>query len=86
MPPNLQQLHGSYIVTDQTGCLMEEATQKIIKENGYNIKVLDLTNPELSTWYNPFDNLHAKEDVWSQISSLIEGASPNHKSNNRGGL
>ena len=50
--PNAYQMLGSYVFTDPKGELYDK-TAGYLKANGYDIKVLNLVNPENSDGYNP---------------------------------
>ena len=51
--PNLMQLNTSYVVTDPKGELLR-STGKLLKDNGYEIKVFNLIDMRNSHNYNPF--------------------------------
>ncbi len=51
--PNLMQLNTSYVVTDPKGELLR-STGKLLKDNGYKIKIFNLIDMRNSHNYNPF--------------------------------
>ena len=51
--PNLMQANTSFVVLDPKGELLRD-TGNLLKEKGYEVKVLDLLNMEKSHCYNPF--------------------------------
>lgn len=69
--PNLMRAYGSYIVMDPYGDLYKESYQKL-KEDGYNIKVLDLINPSTSEHYNPLLYIKDETDVRKLVNCLLE--------------
>lgn len=60
--PNILQANTSYVITDHDGYLLNK-TGKFLEEQGYVIKVLNLSDTEHSNHYNPFAYLHSKEDI-----------------------
>ncbi|MEE1154078.1 MAG: type IV secretory system conjugative DNA transfer family protein [Acutalibacteraceae bacterium] len=71
--PDIMQMWGSYIVTDPKGELYRNC-YKLLKENGYKIKVLNLININLSDSYNPFAYMSSEQDVL-EVCSLFMSAS-----------
>lgn len=60
--PDIMQMYGSYVVTDPKGELYRN-TAKFLKANGYEIRVLNLLNINLSNSYNPFAYMTEEQDV-----------------------
>ena len=60
--PDIMQMTGSYVVTDPSGELYRDCA-KVLRENGYNVRVLNLTNISLSNSYNPFVYMVEEQDV-----------------------
>lgn len=60
--PDIMQMFGSYVVTDPKGELYRDMA-KILTENGYKIRVLNLININLSNAYNPFAYMTEEQDV-----------------------
>lgn len=60
--PDIMQMTGSYVVTDPKGELYRD-TAKLLMDNGYNVRVLNLINPSLSNSYNPFQYMTSEDDV-----------------------
>lgn len=67
--PDILQLNGSYVITDPKGELYRD-TAKMLKEQGYIVKVLNLVNIRYSNSYNPFVYITNEDDVVN-IASLI---------------
>ena len=51
--PNIMQLNTSYVITDPKGELLQ-STGKLLREAGYEVRVLNLIQMEYSHNYNPF--------------------------------
>lgn len=60
--PDIMQMTGSYVVTDPSGELYRDCA-KLLRENGYKVRVLNLTNISLSNSYNPFVYMVEEQDV-----------------------
>ena len=60
--PCIMQMTGSYVVTDPKGELYRD-TAKLLRDNGYKVRVLNLTNIALSNTYNPFVYMEEEQDV-----------------------
>lgn len=60
--PDIMQMTGSYVVTDPSGELYRDCA-KFLKKNGYKVRVLNLTNINLSDSYNPFAYMTSEQDV-----------------------
>lgn len=78
--PGLMSANCSYLVTDPKGELLR-ATGGLLKEQGYDVKVFDLINPENSDGYNPFVYLRDEKDVLKLIDNLIKNTTPKTASN-----
>jgi len=77
--PNLMQMHSSYIVTDPKGSIVKECG-KMLADNGYKVKVLNLINMDQSDHYNPFLYIREEKDILKLINNLITNTnSPNSK-------
>lgn len=60
--PDIIQLNGSYVVTDPKGELYRDCA-KVLKANGYKVRVLNLVNINYSNSYNPFAYITSEQDV-----------------------
>lgn len=69
--PDIIQMFGSYVVTDPKGELFRN-TYKLLKENGYVIKVLNLIDIRLGNTYNPFAYMTSEQDVVSICSLFMK--------------
>ena len=68
--PNLMQLHSSYVVTDPKGSVLVECG-KLLKDNGYRIKVFNTINFAKSHHYNPLAYVHSEKDILKLVNVLI---------------
>lgn len=70
--PNAHQLLGSYIFTDPKGEIYD-ATAGYMKQNGYEIKLLNLVNPKSSDSYNPIQHIRSEIDVDIIANTIVKG-------------
>jgi len=73
--PNLMQMHSSYVVTDPKGSLVKECG-KMLADNGYKVRTLNLINMGSSDKYNPFNYLKDEKDILKLITNLITNTNP----------
>ena len=72
--PNAFQMLGSYVFTDPKGELYDK-TAGYLKQNGYDIKVLNLVNPTNSDGYNPLMHIASEIDVDVIANTIVKGQS-----------
>ena len=72
--PNAYQMLGSYIFTDPKGELYDK-TAGYLRQNGYEIKVLNLVNPTNSDGYNPLMHISSEIDVDVVANTIVKGQS-----------
>jgi type IV secretion system protein VirD4 len=77
--PNALQLLGSYVFTDPKGELYDK-TAGYFKEKGYEVKVLNLVNPENSDGYNPLAHIKSEIDVDIIANTIMKGQSEGNQS------
>ena len=77
--PNLMQLHSSYVVTDPKGQIAIE-TGKLLKDNGYSIKILNTIDFKKSHRYNPFEYIRSEKDILKFVTALIANTQGSGKS------
>ena len=70
--PNAYQMLGSYVFTDPKGELYDK-TSGFLKQNGYDIKVLNLVNPANSDGYNPLMHIESEIDVDVIANTIVKG-------------
>lgn len=68
--PNLMQMHSSYCVTDPKGTIVLECG-KMLKDNGYEIKILNTINFKKSMKYNPFAYIRSEKDILKLVQTII---------------
>lgn len=77
--PNIMQMHSSYVITDPKGEILK-STGKMLAENGYKVKVLNLIEMDKSDKYNPFNYIRDEKDILKLITNLITNTnSPQNK-------
>ena len=70
--PNAYQMLGSYVFTDPKGELYDR-TAGYLKQNGYQIKVLNLVHPQYSDGYNPLMHVSSEVDVDVIANTIVKG-------------
>lgn len=75
--PNLMQMphNCSFICTDPKGEILRSCGQ-MLKDNGYNVKVVNLLEMEKSDCYNPFAYIREETDIVKLITNLISNTTP----------
>ncbi|MCM1497901.1 MAG: type IV secretory system conjugative DNA transfer family protein [Clostridium sp.] len=75
--PNLMQMphHCSFICTDPKGEILRSCGQ-MLKDNGYNVKVINLLEMDKSDCYNPFSYIREETDIVKLITNLISNTTP----------
>ena len=73
--PNLMQCNTSFVILDPKGEILRD-TGNLLKEKGYEIKVLDLITMERSYCYNPFVYLNNDNDVQKLVTNLFKSTTP----------
>ena len=79
LKPNLMQLHSSYVVTDPKGTVLVECG-KLLKDNGYRIKVFNTINFDKSHHFNPLAYVHSEKDILKLVNVLIANTKGEGKS------
>ncbi len=77
--PNILQYNSNFVITDPSGELLR-AYGKGLEDNGYKVKILNLTDPYNSNHYNPFHYIKEEKDVFIVVNSIIKNTSPEGKS------
>ena len=73
--PNLMQCNTSFIITDPKGEILR-SEGAMLKENGYNVKVINLLEMEKSNGYNPFAYIREETDVVKLITNIMSNTTP----------
>ena len=85
LKPNLMQCMSktypvSFVVTDPKGDIVID-TGKLLRRNGYRIKIFNTINFKKSMHYNPFAYIHSEKDILKLVTTLIS----NTKGEQKGG-
>ena len=73
--PNILTANTNYVITDPKSEVLL-ATGSYLKEQGYDVRVLNLVNLEQSDGYNPFRYLRDEKDVLKLVNNLIQSTTP----------
>lgn len=73
--PNILEANTNYVVTDPKQEVLT-ATGGWLKQNGYEIRVLNLVNLAQSDGYNPFRYLRDEKDALKLVNNLIQATTP----------
>ena len=73
--PNILTTNTNYVITDPKSEVLL-ATGSYLKEQGYDVRVLNLVNLEQSDGYNPFRYLRDEKDVLKLVNNLIQSTTP----------
>ena len=79
--PNLCQVNTSFTVLDPKGELLR-STGHLLRQKGYEVRVLDLLNMEKSHCYNPFVYLRDDNDVQRLVTNLFKSTTPKGSQSN----
>ena len=69
------QQNTSFIITDPKGEILRSEGE-MLKQNGYNVKVINLLEMEKSDCYNPFSYIREETDVVKLITNLMSNTTP----------
>ena len=73
--PNVMQANTSFVILDPKGEILRD-TGALLKEKGYEVRVLDLINMEKSHCYNPFVYMESDNDVQRLVTNLFKSTTP----------
>lgn len=76
--PNILQYNSNFVITDPSGELLRDYG-KGLEDNGYRVKILNMTDPYNSNHYNPFHYIKEEKDVFIMVNSIIKNTSPEGK-------
>ena len=79
--PNIGQANCSYVITDPSGELYAK-TADFLRNQGYDVKALNLVNMAKSGHYNPFAYIRDEQGVLSLINALMANTTPTGKNSN----
>lgn len=76
--PNIQNIEGSIVVSDTKGQLYRNFSEEL-RQKGYEVKILDLVQPERSCVYNPLSHIRRygdgsfyEKDILTLANSLVQ--------------
>jgi len=73
--PNIMQANTSFVILDPKGEILRD-TGNLLKEKGYEIKVIDLINMDKSNCYNPFVYIKNDNDIQKLVTNLFKNTTP----------
>jgi len=73
--PNVMQANTSFVVLDPKGEILRD-TGHLLEAEGYEIRVLDLINMELSHCYNPFEYITSDKDIPILVTNFFKNTTP----------
>ena len=73
--PNIMNANTSFVCLDPKGELLRD-TGNLLREKGYDIKVIDLINMEKSHCYNPFVYIRNDNDIQRLVTNLFKNTTP----------
>lgn len=71
--------NNSYIILDPKAEILRD-TGYMLEQNGFEVRVLDLINMNLSFGYNPFAYLKTDNDIQKLVTNLFKSTTPKRKS------
>lgn len=72
--PNIMQMNCNMVITDPKGEIITKVG-KLLRDNGYEIRVLDLKNHARSHGYNPFSYFRDENDVFLFVNNMWDAMS-----------
>lgn len=73
--PNIMNANTSFVCLDPKGELLRD-TGNLLKEKGYDIRVIDLIDMSKSHCYNPFVYLRNDNDIQRLVTNLFKNTTP----------
>ncbi len=73
--PNIMQANTSFVILDPKGEILRD-TGNLLKEKGYEIKVIDLIDMEKSHCYNPFVYIKNDNDIQRLVTNIFKNTTP----------
>lgn len=73
--PNILEANSNYVITDPKMEVLT-ATGGYLKQQGYDIRVLNLVDLSQSDGYNPFRYLRDEKDALKLVNTLIQATTP----------
>lgn len=79
--PNVFQANTSFVILDPKGEILRD-TGRILRENQYDVRVLDLITMNKSHCYNPFNYIESDNDVQRLVTNLFKSTTPKGSQSN----
>lgn len=73
--PNILQYNCNFVITDPSGELLHDYG-KALEDNGYEVKVFNITDVYRSNRYNPFHYIKEEKDIFILVNTLIKNTTP----------
>lgn len=73
--PNILQYNSNFVITDPSSELLRDYG-KALEDNGYEIKVFNLTDAYKSNHYNPFHYIQSEKDVFTLVDTFMKNTTP----------
>lgn len=73
--PNILQYNSNFVITDPSGGLLADYG-KALEDNGYEVKVFNLSDFYSGNKYNPFHYIKQEKDVFILVNTLIKNTTP----------
>lgn len=72
--PNILQMNASYVITDPSGELVS-SLGSVLRDNGYKVRIFNLTDMQHSNCYNPLHYIRDEKDVDKVIDCFQKNSS-----------
>ncbi len=79
--PNIMNGNVSFVILDPKGELLRDIGN-LLKELGYEIKILDLIHMEKSFCYNPFEYIRDDNDIQRLVTNIFKNTTPKNSQSN----
>ena len=76
--PNILQYNANFVITDPSGEMLEDYA-KGLEDNGYIVKVFNISDPYRGNRYNPFHYIKTEKDVFIMTNTLIKNTNPSEE-------
>lgn len=68
--PDMLQMTGSYVVADVKGTLYRQ-TRRVMEDNGYKVRVLNLKDLRYSNCFNPLEYMEREDEVMAMVDTFV---------------